>query len=636
MCKITAPEPEPQRGFKFSSQDAKGSIDTSPEGRILSSIESEAYRSRDQRRPSADLASFNVGSPPPDIDMRQVEPKSPPRDMRMEGFSVTPRAGIKEFGPPSKRVIDSIRDRFDNTNLFRDMDIQRARVDKSINVIPNINEDPSPIQVPVQKPDRRSGIKTLDFTDRPKYKRFEPTLSGVPEFDQDNEGDDPNDIRQKFGEDDITAMAMKAVEDMEASQKQNVNRNVGGFFDRFGLSTRFRRPDMPEFTGNFDTEEKTYQELANEIAKFNNPDIFGGSSFPQGQGNRSQPNKKNLFNAFKNFFRARYNRMGFGEELGQTQRPFLNQNATQFANGGIVGLRNGGFNIREFEEERVKRQPTAGNTFTTNLTTRDDKPVKFTGDQFDTSNVDEIRAIEQAKEQQRQERMRDLQTGFESAFNVNVPNDPFKAMQERINDSQYQDFLKSQDSMFAGAVNRLGKFMGYDDPFELYKATQAQLERNKVADAMRRKDQDRAMTSQAQKPFDPCPPGYKYDPVEMKCVPEQEEEEDAVLGQEFVRNPEAFTGDPNMYGRVGGEYQFFTEVPGLIKAANGIPRGPTGEIRGAGGPKDDLVGPFMLSDQEYVLPKEMVMAAGGGNYDTGIKKLENMRKDSLNKYGDYV
>ena len=44
----------------------------------------------------------------------------------------------------------------------------------------------------------------------------------------------------------------------------------------------------------------------------------------------------------------------------------------------------------------------------------------------------------------------------------------------------------------------------------------------------------------------------------------------------------------------------------------------------------------MLSDQEYVLPKEMIMAAGGGNYDTGIKQLETMRKNSLNKYGDYV
>ena len=119
-------------------------------------------------------------------------------------------------------------------------------------------------------------------------------------------------------------------------------------------------------------------------------------------------------------------------------------------------------------------------------------------------------------------------------------------------------------------------------------------------------------------------------------MPVAKEEDETEMGQKFVRNPVAFTGDPNMYGRTGGEYQFFTEVPGLIKAANGIPRGPTGEIRGVGGPKDDLVGPFMLSDQEYVLPKEMVMAAGGGNYDTGIKKLENMRKNSLNKYGDYV
>ena len=133
---------------------------------------------------------------------------------------------------------------------------------------------------------------------------------------------------------------------------------------------------------------------------------------------------------------------------------------------------------------------------------------------------------------------------------------------------------------------------------------------------------------------DADPEGFTYDSVEQKCVPIEDVENE--LGQEFFRNPEAFTGDPNMYGRVGGEYQFFTEVPGLIKAANGIPRGPTGEIRGLGGPKDDLVGPFMLSDQEYVLPKEMVMATGGGNYDTGIKKLENMRKDSLNKYGDFV
>ena len=189
--------------------------------------------------------------------------------------------------------------------------------------------------------------------------------------------------------------------------------------------------------------------------------------------------------------------------------------------------------------------------------------------------------------------------------------------------------------MFAGAVNKLGKMMGYDDPFELFKATQETVKRNKGLEADRNRDKDRAMQSQStQQPFDPCPAGYKYDPAKRKCEPIEKEETE--LGQKFVRNPVAFAGDPNMYGRTGGEYNFFTEVPGLIKAANGIPRGPTGEIRGQGGPKDDLVGPFMLSDQEYVLPKEMIMAAGGGNYDTGIKQLETMRKNSLNKYGDYV
>ena len=614
MCKITAPEPEPQRGFKFSSQDAKGSIDTSPEGRILSSIESEAYRSRDQRRPSADLASFNVGSPPPDIDMRQVEPKSPPRDMRMEGFSVTPRAGIKEFGPPSARATSLPRESgppsargigLPNLRIGQDDITAMAMSQPNIPSVPILKPNMN-IPMPVQKPDRRSGITDLDFTDRPKYKRFEPTSSGVPEFDQDNEGMDMNDLMAQFGEDELTSIAMQA--------QQAVSQEVNAPKQDFSFSSAVPVEKLPDLY-----KQSTLEEIQKR------------------QDDKKDTNR--VFDFLKNLFRRQYTTESAGfEEIGGGEKfpPSSVSRTFRFNNGGIVGLKNGGFNIRDFERERIEKQPTAGNTFTTNLTTRDDKPVKFTGDQFDTSNVDEIRAIEQAKEQQRQERMRDLQTGFESAFNVNVSNDPYKAMQARINDSQYQDFLKSQDSMFAGAVNRLGKFMGYDDPFELYKATQAQLERNKVADAMRRKDQDRAMTSQAQKPFDPCPPGYKYDPVEMKCVPEQEEQEDAVLGQEFVRNPEAFTGDPNMYGRVGGEYQFFTEVPGLIKAANGIPRGPTGEIRGVGGPKDDLVGPFMLSDQEYVLPKEMVMAAGGGNYDTGIKKLENMRKDSLNKYGDYV
>ena len=70
---------------------------------------------------------------------------------------------------------------------------------------------------------------------------------------------------------------------------------------------------------------------------------------------------------------------------------------------------------------------------------------------FNAENYEGIRSLD--------ERGRNLQQGFEAAYGVNVPNDPYKAMQARLNDPMYQDFLKSQDSMFAGAVNRLGKFM---------------------------------------------------------------------------------------------------------------------------------------------------------------------------------
>ena len=60
----------------------------------------------------------------------------------------------------------------------------------------------------------------------------------------------------------------------------------------------------------------------------------------------------------------------------------------------------------------------------------------------------------------------------------------------------------------------------------------------------------------------------------------------------------------------------------------GIARGPQGEVTGPGGPKDDLVGP-LLSSQEYVLPYEMVLQEGGGSYDRGIKSLERERMAAL-------
>jgi len=436
---------------------------------------------------------------------------------------------------------------------------------------------------------------------------FEPDLSPIvrpfaKQYQRDQEDKQGGLPTMRIKEDDITAMAMKALSEMSPKQINSLTQ------------------------GDFNIKE-------------NMPDRYGYSMESRLYPKNPQ-DKKSMFDSLKNFFRARYNRMGFGEELGEKQRPFLNQDSTQFANGGIVGLRRGGNGFTSNLEAKEKDDAFIESQYDN----RNDNPFMGGGSaigsdapQAGQQSISIGEKAQQDREQQRQERMRDLQTGFESAFNVNVPNDPFKAMQSRINDPMYQDFLKSQDSPAAKYVNMFGKkVLGYDDPFEMYKATQAQLERNKVADAMRNRDRDRAMAeTDMQKPFDPCPEGFTYDSEEQKCVPVEDEIEKE-LGQEFVRNPEAFTGDPNMYGRVGGEYNFFTEVPGLIKAANGIPRGPTGEIRGQGGPKDDLVGPFMLSDQEYVLPKEMVMAAGGGNYDTGIKQLETMRKNSLNKYGDYV
>ena len=44
----------------------------------------------------------------------------------------------------------------------------------------------------------------------------------------------------------------------------------------------------------------------------------------------------------------------------------------------------------------------------------------------------------------------------------------------------------------------------------------------------------------------------------------------------------------------------------------------------------------MLSSQEYVLPYELVLDEGGGNYNAGIKSLERQRMKALKKYKDRV
>ncbi len=58
-----------------------------------------------------------------------------------------------------------------------------------------------------------------------------------------------------------------------------------------------------------------------------------------------------------------------------------------------------------------------------------------------------------------------------------------------------EGFMKSQKSMFAPAVNKLGEWMGYKNPYDLYKATQATLDPNSMVSQIakhRKLDQDRA------------------------------------------------------------------------------------------------------------------------------------------------
>lgn len=137
-------------------------------------------------------------------------------------------------------------------------------------------------------------------------------------------------------------------------------------------------------------------------------------------------------------------------------------------------------------------------------------------------------------------------------------------------------------------------------------------------------------------PLDPCPEGFKYNAETETCEKVEDETTQPTIGTNFVKNTEPMPNLSN-YGQDGsGEYRFFSETPGTINARDGIPRGPHGEIIGAGGPKDDLVGPFMLSSQEYVEPYERVLDEGDGNYNKGIRVLEKKRMAALRKYSDRV
>lgn len=95
--------------------------------------------------------------------------------------------------------------------------------------------------------------------------------------------------------------------------------------------------------------------------------------------------------------------------------------------------------------------------------------------------------------------------------------------------------------------------------------------------------------------------------------------------------------------RVGGttvnpfeyrQYRNGGKVDGVLDrrmfAANPMLNG--GDIRGPGGPKDDLI-PVMASNGEFMLSKAAVDQAGGGNHSKGIAMLEQFNNLGNRRYG---
>jgi len=199
----------------------------------------------------------------------------------------------------------------------------------------------------------------------------------------------------------------------------------------------------------------------------------------------------------------------------------------------------------------------------------------------------------------------------------------------------------------AVARNPIGRILGYETDAQgrLTMRGLADMEADKqkslISNARNKFEADKndRQRARAKAPFDPCEAGYTFDPSTQQCVLDVKEEEESK--NFFERNPQTMQEYLNenrpagvsgnvplgMYGRVGGEYKYF-----MNQGGGTAPRGGTGEVTGAGGPKDDLVGPFMLSNKEYVLPNEQIKMYGGGNYETGVKRLEQDRLKSLSNF----
>ena len=81
---------------------------------------------------------------------------------------------------------------------------------------------------------------------------------------------------------------------------------------------------------------------------------------------------------------------------------------------------------------------------------------------------------------------------------------------------------------------------------------------------------------------------------------------------------------------IGGSKVTFANQGTALKRPMFMPDG--GQMRGPGGPKDDLI-PVMASNGEYMLSKAAVDAAGNGSHAQGLARLDAFNKMGNKRYG---
>ena len=81
---------------------------------------------------------------------------------------------------------------------------------------------------------------------------------------------------------------------------------------------------------------------------------------------------------------------------------------------------------------------------------------------------------------------------------------------------------------------------------------------------------------------------------------------------------------------IGGSKITFANQGKALQRPMFMPHG--GQMRGPGGPKDDLI-PVMASNGEYMLSKAAVDAAGGGSHAKGLARLDAFNKMGNKRYG---